>query len=199
MYSQFNEEEIILNFFGDRRGSFLDIGAWDGLEISNTRRLAELGWSGVLVEPCPSAFIRLLENNAANKKTVCVNAAIAPSRQIRTFFGQSEWGGTLNPNYINYGTRRFGGAYYVLTMSPADLAEIGDRLGMRYEFVSLDAEWMDADILAESKSLLTNTELLCVEVTDDLFKPQDPIPTACRELGFTKEIGRTHCNLIVAR
>lgn len=199
MYSQFNEEEIILKFFGDRVGSFLDIGAWDGVFISNTRKLAELGWSGVLVEPDPIAFSSLLTNNEGNLNIACVNAAVSASRQVRVFFSQKEWGGTLNPDYINYGTRGFKNCYYVLTMSPDDLVEIGNNLNRKYEFVSLDAEWMDLDILAESEKLLTNTELLCVEVNDHQFNPDDPIPALCRKLGFVKEIGRTHCNLLVAR
>lgn len=61
-YSQNNEEEIILKYFGDFKGNFIDIGANDGITLSNTRRLAELGWEGVFVEPSPTAFKKLKEN-----------------------------------------------------------------------------------------------------------------------------------------
>ena len=50
MYSQNNEEEIILNFFKEKKGIFLDLGAYDGIGLSNTRALAEKGWKGVCVE-----------------------------------------------------------------------------------------------------------------------------------------------------
>jgi FkbM family methyltransferase len=54
MYSQNNEEAIILNYFdikGFRYKNFLDIGAYNPFTFSNTRRLYEMGWKGVFVEP----------------------------------------------------------------------------------------------------------------------------------------------------
>jgi FkbM family methyltransferase len=62
IYSQNNEQEIILKYFGDFKGTFIDIGANDGITLSNTRKMAELGWEGVFVEPSPTAFKRLREN-----------------------------------------------------------------------------------------------------------------------------------------
>jgi len=50
MYSQHNEEEIIKGYFPDL-GTYLDVGAGDPKEFSNTFGLYELGWRGVLVEP----------------------------------------------------------------------------------------------------------------------------------------------------
>lgn len=58
-YSQNNEESIILDYFKDFTGAFIDIGANDGKTFSNTRALAERGWKGVLVEPSPKAFEKL--------------------------------------------------------------------------------------------------------------------------------------------
>lgn len=52
MYSQLDEERVIVDWFRDKPvGKYLDIGAWDGIEMSNTRRLAELGWAGVPYGP----------------------------------------------------------------------------------------------------------------------------------------------------
>ena len=61
-YSQNNEEEVILNYFDGKIGTFLDVGANDGVTLSNTRALAERGWRGVLIEPSPKAFALLKEN-----------------------------------------------------------------------------------------------------------------------------------------
>ena len=55
MYSQNNEEEIILQFFkGSATGTFLDIGAYNPFKFSNTRALYEKGFKGVFVEPSPT-------------------------------------------------------------------------------------------------------------------------------------------------
>ncbi len=62
-YSQNNEEEIILRQFrGKTNGVFLDIGANDGITLSNTYALALQGWTGLLVEASPKAYERLLKN-----------------------------------------------------------------------------------------------------------------------------------------
>lgn len=59
-YSQNNEEEVIINhFLGKTNGVFLDLGANDGVTLSNTRALFERGWKGALVDASPKAFERL--------------------------------------------------------------------------------------------------------------------------------------------
>lgn len=59
MYTQNNEEEIILAYFGDRKGTVLDIGANDGKTFSNSLALIERGWNADLVEASPIAFSKL--------------------------------------------------------------------------------------------------------------------------------------------
>jgi hypothetical protein len=54
-YSQ-NDEERVINGVLDDAGDFLDVGAFDGKLFSNTLKLYERGWGGVLVEPSPKAF-----------------------------------------------------------------------------------------------------------------------------------------------
>ena len=66
-YSQFGEDGILQAVFSEldpaSRWCF-ECGAADGLFFSNTRRLIESGWHGVLVEADEAAFGRLVENNA---------------------------------------------------------------------------------------------------------------------------------------
>lgn len=199
MFSQYNEEEIVLHYFSNRVASFLDIGAWDGITLSNTRALSILGWSGVLVEPCPSAFVELLKNTKAFPKLICVNAAVSKCREVRKFHMQSEWGGTLNDKVLSTCGRITVQDYYLSTISPSDLEEIGIKENMEFEFVSIDAEWMDLEILTACEMLLKRTELLCIEVADFRFEPDDPIPTLCKQYGFSNTVGVTDCNLIVSR
>ncbi len=61
-YSQSGEQAVILNYFtGRERGTLLDIGANDGETFSMSRALMLDGWSGVLIEPSPAAFSKLLD------------------------------------------------------------------------------------------------------------------------------------------
>lgn len=61
-FSQQGEQAVILKYFGDQRGVALDVGANDGITLSNSRALVGLGWSAVLVEPAAPAFRKLLQN-----------------------------------------------------------------------------------------------------------------------------------------
>ncbi len=84
-YSQNDEEGVINSLFGDT-GRFLDVGAFDGKTFSNTLKLYERGWSGVLVEPSPLAFAGLQRQYVDSTRVTLVNAAIADSSGKIRFF-----------------------------------------------------------------------------------------------------------------
>lgn len=53
--SQYNIEEIIHHFFPEP-GYFLEIGCWDGENMSQTANIEREGWQGVCVDPFPQNF-----------------------------------------------------------------------------------------------------------------------------------------------
>jgi len=56
-----------------RNGYFLDIGAHDGIHISNTYLLERrYGWSGICIEANRDTFLKLQKN----RKATCVNACL---------------------------------------------------------------------------------------------------------------------------
>ena len=58
-----------------RGGVFVDIGANDGITISNSLYFErELGWNGIAVEPIPSVFDKLQRN----RKCTVVHGCVAP-------------------------------------------------------------------------------------------------------------------------
>ena len=53
IYSQAGQDGIIekiFNTIGVKKGNFVEFGAWDGIYLSNCRKLYEEGWSGVFIE-----------------------------------------------------------------------------------------------------------------------------------------------------
>lgn len=85
-YSQNDEQAVILDYF--RRlvpndpanpllPTFLDLGANDGVTLSNTKALADQGWSGVLVDASPKAFERLKTNYRGKQGISCYQCALA--------------------------------------------------------------------------------------------------------------------------
>jgi FkbM family methyltransferase len=76
---RFLDEEV---FHHKKNGVFVDIGAYDGVQSSNTLFFEEsLNWTGVCVEPLPHAFEKL----RANRDCICVNAC-ASDRYARARF-----------------------------------------------------------------------------------------------------------------
>jgi len=59
-YSQYGQSKLLLQIFGGSGpGFFVESGALDGEQDSNTLAFEHLGWSGLLVEPNPDAFAKL--------------------------------------------------------------------------------------------------------------------------------------------
>lgn len=86
-------------FNGSRHGFFLDIGAHDGVEHSNTYRLERrYGWKGICVEGNPDTFKKLTNN----RKCKCVEACLDSTAQVVDFAKKGEIGGIiLSSNKFN--------------------------------------------------------------------------------------------------
>jgi hypothetical protein len=75
-YSQSGEEGLlirIMEILGKDFGLCCEFGAWDGIHLSNTRRLMEHGWQGLLIEANTDRFQDLLRTYppASNAVSVC--------------------------------------------------------------------------------------------------------------------------------
>ena len=67
-FSQTDEESIINRYFdGKSDGFYVDIGAGDAVEFSNTYALYLQGWHGILVEPYPRYKKDILEKRPKDK------------------------------------------------------------------------------------------------------------------------------------
>lgn len=52
--AQFGEDRVLWRVFNQRpSGYFIEVGAYDGVTLSNTYFLEQMGWHGLLVEPIP--------------------------------------------------------------------------------------------------------------------------------------------------
>jgi FkbM family methyltransferase len=75
-YSQYGQDRYLDEqiFCRARNGFFLDVGANDGITYSNTCFFEKFrGWSGICIEPHPSAFSKLKKNRACDVLNVGVN------------------------------------------------------------------------------------------------------------------------------
>jgi FkbM family methyltransferase len=91
-YSQVGQDRFLLeNFFrGKRGGVFVDIGAYDGETFSNTLFYERsMGWTGLCVEPIPSAFAQL----TATRRSICENICIGDFEGEAEFVEADDCGG----------------------------------------------------------------------------------------------------------
>jgi FkbM family methyltransferase len=92
--SQFGQDRYVLElFFSNRRnGYFVEIGAIDGVELSNTWHFEQaLGWDGLLIEASP----RYCELAARQRRATVVNCVLADTEGRMLFLDAGYVGGLL--------------------------------------------------------------------------------------------------------
>jgi FkbM family methyltransferase len=76
-YGVQNLDEKLEKYLPHRSGYFVELGANDGLNQSNTFYFEKFkGWHGVLIEPSPQNFLRLLSNRSSENSMYC-NACVS--------------------------------------------------------------------------------------------------------------------------
>lgn len=170
MSSQYGEDAIILQHFEGRKGRFLDIGAGDGLTFSNTAPLLKVGWTGVMVEPAPSALRWLYQNHPHGSGVEIVPAAITLSASTSIPFwdgGQTgkEFSTTCYSHRQKIAAHSQGDVKYqetrVLNLGWFQLLSMFQG---PYEFVNIDVEGGNLDLLADLPFADVAPEMLCIEI-----------------------------------
>jgi FkbM family methyltransferase len=85
-YSQNGEDFLLWEFFNQKtKGFFIDVGAFDGIHLSNTFAFEKEGWTGICIEPHPDYF-PLCKKNRIN--SICLNLACVEydQEQVSDFY-----------------------------------------------------------------------------------------------------------------
>jgi len=168
-YSQNGEQEVILKFFQDRDAgdTFLDVGAFNGVDMSNTMGLVEAGWRGVCLEPSKRPFESL--QSAHRKNNVrCMNLALAKETGKILLYDAD--GDAASTTVEKLKTQWENGACAKFTEVQAQSISAKDLLkdvGEYHDFVNIDTEWTSAENLFRLLEAGLDFNLLCVEHDDD--------------------------------
>jgi len=74
-HSQYGQDVVAMELLGNpESGTFIDIGANDGVTYSNSLLFEQRGWTGVCVEPHPVIFSELQEQRKCHLLNACVAA-----------------------------------------------------------------------------------------------------------------------------
>lgn len=168
MHSQNLEEKIILDYFGPHVGTFVDIGANDGTTFSNTKALAERGWTGVLIEPDPFAYDKLRNLYANHKKLYTFNYAISDHNGVATLQSSSS---LLKQNDIGlvstFEASEMDRFKSVVSYVPVEVKTFRWKTALnrwkikKFDFISMDIEGQETRVLPQID--LSQTKVLCIE------------------------------------
>lgn len=170
IFSQNNEQEVILDYFKNQpEGSFLSIGENDGETLSNVRALALNGWSGVCVEPAPDPFQKL-ETLYEGSKVLVHECAIGKENGKFPFHvsgthlkkGDSGLLSTLEKSEMKRwkGTEQF----IETEVEVYTWKSFYEGCGVEtFDFISIDCEGLDVDVLMQMDLKAMGTKLVCIE------------------------------------
>ena len=148
-YSQLGQDLEVIKFYNYKsHGFFVDIGASDGIEISNTYILeSRFSWRGICCEPIPSKFEKCVKNR---KNSICYNDAVYNQSGLEISFdiannydqlsGISEHMRNCSLVYSNSTTIK------VKTISLTDVLDNANA-PLFIEYMSLDTEGSEFEIL----------------------------------------------------
>jgi FkbM family methyltransferase len=171
-YSQSGQDAFVLYYFKNKRnGTFIDIGANDGVSLSNTYYLEkDLGWSGICFEPIPDIFAKLNKNRTCVK----INGGISDKESIEKFTfvdGPSHMLSGMSKEYDPRHRQRIekevsvlGGKVVELDIQCYVLNDILEQHGMSdIDYLSIDTEGNEFKILKTIDFDRFNIQVMTIE------------------------------------
>jgi len=163
-------------------GVFVDIGASDGVEFSNTLAFErDLKWTGICVEPIPEVFARL-----ARIRKRCVQAAVsdttgkasflrAENARVRTelMSGLVDKYDPRHKETVEKEIVDYGGTSTEIEVDTLTLNDLFEREGITHvDFLSMDTEGAEFDSLRILDTSMVTIDVMTIEVNfDDRLAP----------------------------
>lgn len=176
-YSQY-AQDLLLNqvlFKGKRNGFFLDIGAHDGVTLSNSCFFEkEMGWNGICVEPIPEVFARLQQHRAVTLVNACItdiDGDIAFTRitgYSEMLSGITKQQDEKHQHRINREIAEKGGSVKQIVVAGISLRSLFIKHNVTHiDFVSIDTEGNELPIIQSFPFDLVQPKIFLVENNND--------------------------------
>lgn len=171
-YSQHSEQQVILDYFKNQNPEnlcFLDVGANDGKTLSNTHALALARWFGICIEPGQKAFEKLSALYENSIEVNCFNIAITRVNGPVVLHES----GSIDSEDVGL----LSSCIYAETLKWKHGVEFTDSVvhgvswdsfretyvDSTYDFISIDCEGMDLEILFQMNLSELECKLICIE------------------------------------
>ncbi len=173
MASQYGEDVFILEYFRKQDENavhrftsaprrFLDVGAYNGVEHSNTLALLDVAWEGTYVEPSAAPFASLLELLGKREPSpTFIHAALHPVGGVIPWWDSK---GDELSSYKPAHTWLFPHISFTPTLVCAiTWDQLLNAVPGPYDFVNLDVEGNNCELFRIAPLERLGAELICVE------------------------------------
>lgn len=160
-------------FLGEREGgTFVEVGAYDGVFVSNTWGLAERNWNGYMVEPVPELAAKARHNHRAHPLVSVTETAIgAPgTTELRLYLA-----GTLTTasesqkkeyESVDWASASVTTKEIVVPSQPLDSFLEMTGLGQDFDVLVVDVEGFEAQVFEGFTVARWRPKMIIVELAD---------------------------------
>lgn len=170
-YSQ-DGEDIVLsntlqNLFGDKKGFYVDIGAFHPKLYSNTYIFYKKGWSGINIDAAPGKM-RFFKN--IRKRDINLECAISQHTDKEMTFYVFEGTGAVNTFDEQHSEQMLNNGYILkekIYVKPRKLSDVLDEYLLprkQIDLMSIDVESHELDVLKSNDWEKYRPLIICIEI-----------------------------------
>jgi len=160
-------------FLGNHEeGTFVEIGANDGLLVSNTWGLAERHWQGLMVEPIPALAAACRRNHREHPNVVVVEAAISDGAQSEITLSVAGALTTANPEQkreyaaIEWSSYELTGYDIVVPSQTLDRLLEAGGVSPGFDVLVVDVEGFESAVFAGFTLPVWRPKMMIIELAD---------------------------------
>ena len=158
-YSQFGEDTIIIKYFKNFIGKYVDIGCYHPIKYSNTALLYKKGWTGINIDLNKTTidlfnFTRLRDKN--------IFACLSDKEKIVDMYIDNEFS-ALNSIYKNNIKNHKIKKYQKIKINTKVFSNVVKE---KFDFLNIDCEGNDYNILKTIDLKKYNPQIICIEVSE---------------------------------
>ena len=164
--SQFNEEKNILDLFESNfKGTYVDIGCFHPTKYSNTRKMYNLGWSGLNIDLNP---ITIELFNFKRPKDINICAALSNKIKKTKLYIHHDLSSqnTLSDNHVSWMKKNFGlNKLKTKIIKTNRLDKILKKFKIsNIDFLNIDIEGLELEVMSTLNLNKFNIKVICIEL-----------------------------------
>jgi FkbM family methyltransferase len=163
-YSQFGEDRLIADFLREPKGFYVDVGAFDPWNISNTALLFERGWRGINIDADAGAIERFRQERPDD---INLNVGVGLARgELDLFAFEVGAVNTFDPRLADRWVSVFGQprTVKVPVLPLSDILAEHMPEGVRIDLLDVDCEGLDEEVIRSNDWERFRPRVVCVEI-----------------------------------